>query len=50
MTLSWAISWPGEVIPCDGVFLSGHNVRCNELSATGESDVIKKLLYHCTQE
>ncbi|KAI9463227.1 calcium-translocating P-type ATPase [Lactarius psammicola] len=36
---------PGEVIPCDGVFLSGHNVRCDESSATGESDAIKKLSY-----
>lgn len=37
---------PGEVIPCDGVFLSGHNVRCDESGATGESDAIKKLPYH----
>jgi Ca2+-transporting ATPase len=36
---------PGDVIPCDGVFLSGHNVRCDESSATGESDAIKKLSY-----
>jgi Ca2+-transporting ATPase len=36
---------PGEVIPCDGVILSGHNVRCDESSATGESDAIKKLPY-----
>ena len=36
---------PGEVIPCDGVFLSGHNVRCDESSATGESDAVKKLPY-----
>ncbi|KAH8983384.1 calcium-translocating P-type ATPase [Lactarius hatsudake] len=36
---------PGEVIPCDGVFLSGHNVRCDESRATGESGVIKKLSY-----
>ena len=36
---------PGEVIPCDGVFLSGHNVRCDESGATGESYVIKKLSY-----
>jgi len=31
----------GDVISCDGVFLSGHNVRCDESSATGESDAIK---------
>ncbi|KAH9024007.1 hypothetical protein EDB83DRAFT_1980676 [Lactarius deliciosus] len=36
---------PGEVIPCDGVFLSGHNVRCDESSATGELDTTKKLSY-----
>jgi Ca2+-transporting ATPase len=36
---------PGEVIPCDGVFLSGHNVRRDESSAIGESDAIKKLSY-----
>jgi magnesium-transporting ATPase (P-type) len=36
---------PGEVITCDGVFLSGHNVRCDESSAIGESDAIKKLPY-----
>ncbi|KAI9437973.1 hypothetical protein H4582DRAFT_2057482 [Lactarius indigo] len=36
---------PGEVAPCDGVFLSGHNVWCDESSATGESDPIKKLSY-----
>jgi Ca2+-transporting ATPase len=27
------------------VFLSGHNLRCDESSATGESDAIKKLPY-----
>ena len=37
---------PGEIIPCDGIFLSGHNVRCDESGATGESDEIKKLSYH----
>jgi Ca2+-transporting ATPase len=40
---------PGEVIPCDGVFLSGHNVWCGESHATGEPDAIKKLPFHeCT--
>jgi len=37
---------PGETIPCDGIFLSGHNVRCDESGAMGESDPIKKLSYH----
>ncbi|KAH9052624.1 hypothetical protein EDB87DRAFT_1835780 [Lactarius vividus] len=36
---------PGEVTPCDGVFLSGYNVSCDESSAAGESNVIKKLSY-----
>jgi P-type Ca2+ transporter type 2C len=36
---------PGEIIPCDGVFLSGHNVRCDESAATGESNSIKKVSY-----
>ena len=40
-----ALLEPGEVIPCDGVFLRGHNVRCDESGATGESDVIKKAEY-----
>ncbi|KAI0046577.1 calcium-translocating P-type ATPase [Auriscalpium vulgare] len=37
-----ALLEPGEVVPCDGIFLSGHNVRCDESGATGESDAIKK--------
>ncbi|WWD17545.1 calcium-translocating P-type ATPase, PMCA-type [Kwoniella shandongensis] len=36
---------PGEIIPVDGVFLRGHNVRCDESGATGESDAIKKFSY-----
>ena len=33
---------PGDLIPCDGVFISGHNVICDESSATGESDLKRK--------
>lgn len=40
-----ALVEPGEIVPCDGVFLSGHNVRCDESGATGESDAIRKLSY-----
>ncbi|RDX57115.1 calcium-translocating P-type ATPase [Lentinus brumalis] len=40
-----ALVEPGEIIPCDGVFLSGHNVKCDESGATGESDAIKKMSY-----
>ncbi|KAG9315051.1 Ca-transporting ATPase [Chiua virens] len=40
-----ALLEPGEVVPCDGIFLSGHNVRCDESAATGEADAIKKAPY-----
>ncbi|KAI9735176.1 MAG: hypothetical protein M1834_001766 [Cirrosporium novae-zelandiae] len=33
---------PGDMIPVDGIFIEGHNVKCDESSATGESDIIKK--------
>lgn len=42
---------PGEVIPADGIFLRGHNVKCDESGATGESDLIKKAPYdECVAE
>ena len=40
-----ALLEPGKIIPCDGVFLSGHNVKCYESKATGESDATKKVSY-----
>lgn len=33
---------PGDMIPVDGIFIEGHNVTCDESSATGESDLLKK--------
>ena len=33
---------PGDAIPADGIFIAGHGVRCDESSATGESDQMKK--------
>jgi magnesium-transporting ATPase (P-type) len=30
-----ALLEPGEIVPCDGVLLSGHNVKCDESAATG---------------
>lgn len=33
---------PGDVVPVDGVFIDGHNVKCDESSATGESDAMRK--------
>jgi Ca2+-transporting ATPase len=41
-----ALLEPGEIVPCDGIFLSGHNVKCDESAATGESDAIKKASYN----
>ncbi|KAF8638702.1 hypothetical protein AX17_001997 [Amanita inopinata Kibby_2008] len=40
-----ALLEPGEIVPCDGVFLTGHSVKCDESGATGESDAIKKVSY-----
>lgn len=37
---------PGDAIPADGVFLTGHGVKCDESSATGESDQMKKTPGH----
>ncbi|KAJ4395174.1 plasma membrane calcium [Didymella pomorum] len=33
---------PGDVVPVDGIFIEGHDVKCDESSATGESDAIRK--------
>ncbi|ETN43336.1 calcium-translocating P-type ATPase, PMCA-type [Cyphellophora europaea CBS 101466] len=33
---------PGDSIPADGIFIQGHGVKCDESSATGESDALKK--------
>jgi Ca2+-transporting ATPase len=33
---------PGDLVPVDGIFIDGHNVKCDESSATGESDALKK--------
>ena len=33
---------PGDAIPADGIFITGHGVKCDESSATGESDQMKK--------
>lgn len=34
---------PGDMIPADGIFVSGHNIKCDESSATGESDQMRKI-------
>ena len=40
-----ALLKPGEIVPCNGIFLLGHNVKCDKSEATGESDVMKKVSY-----
>ena len=32
----------GDSVPADGILISGHGVRCDESSATGESDAMRK--------
>lgn len=34
---------PGDIVPADGVFIEGHNLKCDESAATGESDAVRKL-------
>lgn len=33
---------PGDILPVDGIYITGHGVKCDESSATGESDIMKK--------
>lgn len=33
---------PGDIAPVDGVFIEGHNLKCDESAATGESDAVRK--------
>ncbi|RKP05214.1 hypothetical protein THASP1DRAFT_20077, partial [Thamnocephalis sphaerospora] len=42
---------PGDIVAADGIFLSGHNVKCDESSVTGETDAIRKrTLEECKAE
>lgn len=34
---------PGDLVPVDGIFIDGHDLKCDESSATGESDALKKM-------
>lgn len=36
---------PGDVIAADGIFLGGHNLKCDESAMTGETDAIKKVTF-----
>ncbi|KAG0178616.1 hypothetical protein DFQ29_003219 [Apophysomyces sp. BC1021] len=33
---------PGDIVAADGIFIDGHNLRCDESAATGESDAVRK--------
>ncbi|KAF2739008.1 calcium transporting P-type ATPase-like protein [Polyplosphaeria fusca] len=33
---------PGDMVPVDGILIDGHGIKCDESSATGESDLLKK--------
>ncbi|OBZ82739.1 Calcium-transporting ATPase 2, partial [Choanephora cucurbitarum] len=33
---------PGDIVAADGIYIEGHNVRCDESAATGESDAVRK--------
>jgi Ca2+-transporting ATPase len=35
--------YSGDLVPVDGIFITGHGVKCDESSATGESDLLKKV-------
>ncbi|KAJ5975946.1 ATPase P-type K/Mg/Cd/Cu/Zn/Na/Ca/Na/H-transporter [Penicillium waksmanii] len=32
----------GDLIPVDGILIDGHGIKCDESSATGESDLLRK--------
>ncbi|KAI8376542.1 PMCA-type calcium-translocating P-type ATPase [Radiomyces spectabilis] len=36
---------PGDIVAADGIFIEGHNLKCDESAATGESDAVRKLAY-----
>lgn len=33
---------PGDMVPVDGILIEGHDLKCDESSATGESDLLRK--------
>ncbi|KAB8233552.1 uncharacterized protein BDW43DRAFT_275482 [Aspergillus alliaceus] len=37
---------PGDSPPVDGIMISGHGIKCDESSATGESDHMEKVCGH----
>ncbi|KZV94727.1 calcium-translocating P-type ATPase [Exidia glandulosa HHB12029] len=45
-----AVLEPGEIVPCDGILVQGHNIQCDESSATGETHAIKKIPYEACKD
>ncbi|KAI9251226.1 PMCA-type calcium-translocating P-type ATPase [Sporodiniella umbellata] len=42
---------PGDIVPVDGLYIEGHDLKCDESAATGESDSIhKNTLDRCEKE
>lgn len=41
---------PGDIICADGIFIEGHNLKCDESAATGESDAVRKLSWQDCQK
>ena len=39
-----ALLEPDKVVPCDGIFISGHKLKCDESGATGESALLRRFL------
>ncbi|CEG77142.1 Putative Calcium-translocating P-type ATPase, PMCA-type [Rhizopus microsporus] len=37
---------PGDIVCADGVFIQGHNLKCDESPLTGESDAVRKLSWN----
>lgn len=33
---------PGDMVPADGIYIDGHDLKCDESQITGESDIIRK--------
>ncbi|KAG1339326.1 hypothetical protein G6F62_005803 [Rhizopus arrhizus] len=41
---------PGDIVCADGVFIEGHNLKCDESPLTGESDAVRKLSWEECQD